>query len=244
MSSTSYQCPFCNHHSTIAPENMAVSHLDFFNNNRHGPQHAAMLAITCPNDDCREFKLIATLQDRILRSGGAVRYGPIRHTWPLVPQSGARPVPGYVPEPIAADYREACAIRDLSPKASATLARRCLQGMIRDFWGISLPRLKDEVDSLEEKVDGLTWAAVDAVRTIGNVGAHMERDINVIVDVEPEEAGLLIGLIETLIEDWYVSRHDREERVKKVIASAADKAAKAKGLTPIPDPASDPETKP
>ena len=28
------------------------------------------------------------------------------------------------------DYEEACAIVNLSPKASATLSRRCLQGMI------------------------------------------------------------------------------------------------------------------
>jgi hypothetical protein len=30
--------------------------------------------------------------------------------------------------------------------------------------------------------------AIDHVRKIGNIGAHMEADINVIVEVEPKEA--------------------------------------------------------
>jgi hypothetical protein len=34
--------------------------------------------------------------------------------------------------------------------------------------------------------------------------------INLIIDVDPEEAQLLIGLIEFLIEDWYITRHKSE----------------------------------
>ena len=123
-------------------------------------------------------------------------------SWTLLPPSAAKAFPEYVPKPIREDYVEACLIRDKSPKASATLSRRCLQGMIRDFWGIKGKRLKDEIDALEEKVDGLTWKAIDGVRKIGNIGAHMEQDINVIVDVESNEAQLLIGLIEILVKDW------------------------------------------
>ncbi len=40
----------------------------------------------------------------------------------------------------------------------------------------------------------------------------MEKDINIIVDVEPEEAQLLISLIEQLIDEWYVTRNARKER--------------------------------
>ena len=53
----------------------------------------------------------------------------------------------------------------------------------------------------------------------------MEKDINLIVDVDPEEANLLIGLIEGLLHDWYVSRHDREEQMQKIISAAAGKKA-------------------
>ena len=39
----------------------------------------------------------------------------------------------------------------------------------------------------------------------------MEKDVNEIIDIEPEEAKLLIKLIENLIQDWYIARHKREE---------------------------------
>lgn len=134
----------------------------------------------------------------------------------LRPQSSAKPFPDYIPESIRQDYTEACLIQNLSPKASATLSRRCLQGMIRNFWGISKKSLNDEIKELETKVDPSTWQAIDALRQIGNIGAHMEKDVNVIIDVEPEEASLLIGLIETLLKDWYITRHEREERNKNL----------------------------
>jgi hypothetical protein len=154
--------------------------------------------------------------------------------WNLIPPSRAKVFPDYVPQPIRDDYVEACAIRDLSPKASATLSRRCLQGMIRDFWKIVKARLLDEIEALEDKVDAQTWAAIDAVRKIGNIGAHMEKDINVIVDVDPNEAQVLIELIELLVKDWYVVRHDREERLKSIVqvAKAKDAAKTGAGASP------------
>ena len=149
--------------------------------------------------------------------------------WQLRPQSSAKPFPSYVPAPIVSDYKEACLIRDLSPKASATLSRRCLQGIIRDFWGIRKDRLIDEINELKSRIDGTTWKAIDSVRSIGNIGAHMEKDIDLIVDVEPEEAQLLIGLIEIFIKDWYTARHDREQHLEQITFLAAAKKELRKG---------------
>jgi hypothetical protein len=149
------------------------------------------------------------------------------------------PQPDYIPQPLRDDYYEACRIRDLSPKASATLARRCLQGMIRDFCGIAKTRLVDEINDLRKRVtdgtappgvQGETTDAIDAVRKIGNIGAHREKDISLIVDVDPNEAQALRGLIEMLFEDWYVARHNRQERLKQVQAIAAAKDAAKKGM--------------
>jgi hypothetical protein len=82
--------------------------------------------------------------------------------------------------------------------------------MIRDFWSIKKGRLIDEIKDLETKVDSVTWEAIDSVRQVGNVRAHMEQDVNLIIDVEPEEAELLIWLIETLFEEWYIARNEKE----------------------------------
>ena len=137
--------------------------------------------------------------------------------WNLIPPSSANAFPDYVPQAIRDDYVEACKIKGLSPKASATLSRRCLQGMIRDFWRIKKERLVDEIEALKDKVDVQTWDAIDAVRKIGNIGAHMEKDINIIVDVDPNEAQTLIELIELLVKDWYIVRHERAERLKSIV---------------------------
>ena len=154
----------------------------------------------------------------------------------VVPEGAAKPMPEFVPKAIRDDYAEACLIRDLSPKASATLARRCLQGMIRDFAKVSVKskRLVNEIEALEEAVENGTAPrgvsidsieALTAVRKVGNIGAHMEADIDVIVDVDPGEAQILINLIESLIADWYVERHKRSARFASAVALAADKKA-------------------
>ncbi|MBI3246870.1 MAG: DUF4145 domain-containing protein, partial [Deltaproteobacteria bacterium] len=166
----------------------------------------------------------ASLHEAEVAPGGYQRVlGHTILTWQLKPQSSAKPFPNYIPAPVRQDYEEACLICSLSPKASATLARRCLQGTIRDFWGIQKPRLIDEIKDLEGKVDSETWKAIDAVRSIGNIGAHMEKDINLIIDVDQDEAKLLLSLIEILLQEWYIRRHERESHMQKVIVVAQSK---------------------
>jgi len=114
------------------------------------------------------------------------------------------------------DYEEACLIKDLSPKASATLARRCLQGMIRDFWKVKEKNLFEEIKAIQDKIEPEVWEAIDSIRSLGNIGAHMEKDINIIVDVEPDEAQLLISLLEMLFDEWYIAANERKERLQKI----------------------------
>lgn len=167
----------------------------------------------------------------------------------LLPQGSAKPQPNYVPEPIREDYYEACLIRDLSPKASATLTRRCLQGMIRDFAKIAKGTLNDEIKALRKAVDDgtvdrsvtpETVDAIDHVRGVGNIGAHMERDIDLIVPVDPGEAQALIELVEMLFDEWYGALHRRKERLARVQNIAGEKkaiqlAAKEQKALPAPD---------
>lgn len=221
MSEFPWTCPFCNHDTIIRDQDVTSGNSILFKENKHGMRKATILFIVCPNPKCKEFSLYLSLFEYIQK------YEDIfLKQWGLIPPSSAKAFPSYIPKPIIDDYEEACLIKDLSPKASATLARRCLQGMIRDFWGIRKSRLKEEIDALEEKIDPLTWQAIDSVRHIGNIGAHMEKDINSIIDVDPNEAALLIELIETLIKDWYITRREREERLKSIVAIKEQKQTK------------------
>nr|DAX52943.1 MAG TPA: protein of unknown function (DUF4145) [Caudoviricetes sp.] len=145
----------------------------------------------------------------------------------IYPATLAKHFPKYIPEQIRKDYEEAYSIVSLSPKASATLSRRCLQGMIHDFWGITEKNLNAEITSLKPLISPSLWKAIDGIRTIGNIGAHMESDINVIVDIEPGEAEKLLKLIEHLIKEWYINRHDAEILFNEVNAISDEKKAKA-----------------
>jgi len=60
-------------------------------------------------------------------------------------------------------------------------------------------------------------------KNVGDIGAHMERDINLIIDVEPNESQLLIELIEQLVEDWYVNRKAKQDRLLKISELAKSK---------------------
>jgi hypothetical protein len=227
-----WHCPFCNENATIRDEQQRKT--EYF---RLTPSDRLFSVVTefidCPNPDCKNYTFGIALNRGSMISSGipgttAFYLKEIIGEWHLIPPSEAKAFPDYIPKPILDDYREACLIRDASPKASATLSRRCLQGAIRDFWGVVKGRLIDEIDGIKDKCDPLTWEAIDAVRKIGNIGAHMEKDVNLVIDVDPNEAGLLIGLIETLFNDWYVNKHQREEGLKKIVEIGKKKEGQQK----------------
>jgi hypothetical protein len=232
MAKMSWKCPFCNHDATIGEDDIRSGQATLNLKNAEGPRVLKAYFVVCPNEKCKRFTLTASLHPLKYLDGNQFA-GDVIQSWSLIPSSKAIPLPDYIPKAVRDDYEEACLISDLSPKASATLSRRCLQGMIRDFWSLSKPRLVEEIAAIKSKVDPDTWDAIEAVRKVGNIGAHMEADINVIVDVEPAEAVLLIGLIETLIKDWYIAREKRRSHLSSLVTLAADKE-KAKKAPPIP----------
>lgn len=146
----------------------------------------------------------------------------------LVPQVVMRQYPDYIPEQIRRDYKEANLIIEASPKAAATLLRRCLQGMIRDFWSVKKENLYAEINAIEDKVTLTQWKALDGLRKIGNIGAHMEQDVNLIIDIDADEAKKLLRLIEMLLEKWYIARHDEEALCVDISEIADEKALQRK----------------
>ena len=146
----------------------------------------------------------------------------------ILPQVTMKHYPDYIPEQIRKDYEEANLILERSPKAAATLLRRCLQGMIHDFWGIKEKNLNAEVTQLKGKVNLIQWQAIDGLRKIGNIGAHMEKDVNLIVDIEPDEAKKLLRLIEMLLDKWYITRHEEEDLLNEIVGIAKSKEEQRK----------------
>lgn len=239
MQPFNFVCKFCNHANVVTDANYQIftSEVKIRAPYRSANDTLNVEIVDCQNPACKRSTLTFCVNMRAYRQLESatpvtpnhfnIRRGQsFRKQWNLIPDSTAKVFPDYIPAPIRADYEEASLIADASPKAAATLARRCLQGMIRDFHGVCKKRLVDEIDAINDKVDPLTWDAIDAVRRLGNIGAHMEQDVNVIIDIEPGEARQLIALVETLIDEWYVTRHERQIRMDSLIRLGDEKSPK------------------
>ena len=219
-----YTCPFCGKEQALNDVSLKEDSTGFYD--RYGQRirdgyesetELQICSIRCSNLDCRRITVLAMdfhMQKRVCD---------------IIPKKVIRQFPDYIPQQIRNDYEEATCILNDSPKAAATLYRRCLQGMIRDFWGIAKNKLADAIKELNGKVSVAQWNAIDGLRKIGNIGAHMENDVNMIIDIDEGEAEKLGKLIELLMEKWYIARHDEEALLQNISAISAQKQDERKG---------------
>jgi hypothetical protein len=215
MSEYLWHCPFCNRDQTVTENSRQITFADLTIDNADGPRRLVAKFVVCPNTECRKFSLSASLHG-LETSGNRSYTGKHLKTWGLVPPSRARTFPVDIPSAVLENYQEACFAVEFSQKVAAALARRCLSEMLRDYWAVQPGSLSDEFRQVRGTVDPLTWEAIESVRMTGTINARMESAGTEILDSDPGEAELLIGLIETLIQDWYVSREERRKRLAKI----------------------------
>ena len=204
MEPHNWNCSYCGHAQVVTDKTYDEAKFIIRNDlSKYGEIGGGVISIVCSNSDCKELTLSFSLNGREHDKSYNWHLTEVHHSWSLLPESSAKPQPHYIPMHIVENYNQACRIRNLSANASATMSRRCLQGMIRDFCEISKPTLAKEINTLRVQDDegkgplGVshdTTVAIDHVRSIGNMGAHMENDINLILDVEPDEAQALIDV--------------------------------------------------
>ena len=173
-------------------------------------QKAVLRKTACPS--CRRLILVLRREEYFERPGPE-GVGTIRRTvevdrmvWPKAPTRD--PLPPEVPPLYAADHREACLVVTDSPRASAALSRRCLQRLLRE---VAQVRPGDLVNEIQQVLDARTLPtqlaeAIDAVRIVGNFGAHPIKSQNTgeIVAVEPGEAEWLLDTLEGLFDFYFV----------------------------------------
>lgn len=215
-----YTCPFCEHDQAfmvyekyLGIGSCVISEIGFYRTHpnfeqpeipyRHSGSEMTVYSLKCSNNNCDKICVVAI--NKI--SGKQID---------IFPEVTFKHYPDYIPYAIRSDYEEASMIIEKSPKASATLLRRCLQGMIRDFWKIDGKNLYEEIQQLEGKVTPQQWKAIDGLRKIGNIGAHMESDVNLIIDIDDGEAKKLQKLIEMLLDKWYIARYEEEKLCEEI----------------------------
>lgn len=221
----SFRCSYCGQAASVTSADLAWSTNRFWDPRRKAAFYRELLQISCPDPGCRELTLVLVTSSA---HTGTLEW---RDGKPdvrmLIPETRAQQFPDDVPGPIREDYREAFDVLEKSAKASATLSRRAVQGMIRDRFGAQARTLAAELDQAQGQIDPSTWNAIEAVRHIGNVGAHMERNADEIIPVTLDEARALLGLVEFLIEDWYVLPAQRAAMLAKVTGMGDAKALAA-----------------
>ena len=215
----SWTCSYCGQPTTITSASTDKTSTRLADVQQNGLSVTLVaLAIGCPNPSCGELTLAISAQYTKWNGISHVLLDKIGE-WKLLPESDAKPIPEYVPGAIRDAYQQAARIVELSPNASAALSRRCLQGIIRDFWQLpegKRSELGAEINAISDRIDPALLAEIKAIRAIGDIGAHMDKYVDVTVDVERDEARLLVTLIEMLIEQWYVERHKRAVQTKEL----------------------------
>ncbi len=216
FSNKTYICPFCKH-TQVYNNSFHWQNVGFKSNigsldlcKEENQAELTIYSFKCRNKSCG--KICVTSKRRITGE-----------QFDIIPETTYKTYPEYIPEQIRSDYEESCKILEKSPKAAATLMRRCLQGMIRDFWEIKEKSLYLEIEKIKNKVTPTQWRAIDGLRKIGNIGAHMEQDINLIIDIEIDDARKLRQLIELLLEKWYINRYEEELLLNDIESISSDK---------------------
>ena len=139
-----------------------------------------------------------------------------------------------VPESFGEDYKEACKVLSISPKASAALSRRVLQGIL-EGQGYKSKTVARQIDSVlaenesEKMLPTHIRETVDAVRNFGNFAAHPTTEVNSlqVIDVEPEEAEWCLEIIEALFDHYYVTPAKARRRLDQ-LNQKLDQAGKPK----------------
>jgi hypothetical protein len=165
---------------------------------------------TCPACDKFVFFLVYGAKTGTNRQGVVgVQITALWGTTMVRPQGVARsPVSPEVPKDIAEDYREACLVLAVSPKASAALSRRCLQLLLRTAAGVKPRDLSNEIQEVLESnaLPSALAESIDAVRVVGNFAAHpvKSKSTGEVVPVEPHEAGWNLDVLESLFDFYFV----------------------------------------
>ncbi len=103
-----------------------------------------------------------------------------------------------LPEVCKADFVEACAVAEASPRAAAALLRACMEKLLGEITGKTTP---DEAirHLLLKGLDASVQQAMDVLRVTGNKALHGYEIAEDEITAAPTEA--LIGLLNIVVED-------------------------------------------
>ncbi|WP_367352470.1 DUF4145 domain-containing protein [Achromobacter animicus] len=229
-----WKCPVCAHAVIIGDSSFQRQDIVLTTEKSPEGQRAIIggMLIHCPNGTCgSNFVAVRASWGQRKLVNSVFR---VVHTQPIgigtfvFAPATPEPLSPTVPQFVKDDYNEAYLIRSLSPKASATLSRRALQGMLRDRWHVAEKTLHAELVAVKDRCDSDLYDAMMALKAIGNIGAHPEKDADAMLDIDDDEADELLQLLKLLDDEWYVARARRAKTIAAVV-EMKDRKELAKG---------------
>jgi hypothetical protein len=136
------------------------------------------------------------------------------------------PLPESVPTAVADAFKEAAKVVELSPNATAVLARRALQVVLR-LQGVPEGRIAEEIAAAREGVPPGIAGAMDALRDVSAAGAHPSFSQGAVVDISEREAMDILRALWVIIEHFYPPAEEQEDPVARMIALREIKGQRA-----------------
>ncbi len=192
------RCPYCSTRVMFIPQR--VHHFETID------QVFQLRGYTCPACDRLVVRITTGVNLATDAESNWVPQFVPADTYTVWPRYNMRPIPPQVPAAIADDYLEAAATLELSPKASATLSRRCLQAVLRDAAGANQKDLWQQIEAVLPTLPSYIARDVDAIRHVGNFAAHpmKAKASSELLDVEPGEAEWNLDVLDLLFDFYYV----------------------------------------
>jgi hypothetical protein len=188
----------------------------------------------CGNVDCKQL----VIRMNLFRQGIRMASGETRETWFVLPRYGstARPVDPLVPERYRADFLEAAAILDASPRMSAVMARSIMADLLAQYAKHAEFNLEDRIDAFN-KITSHPRALRENLhrfREAANLGAHTKTsDQGEVIRIGREEAEWTLDLVERLFE-YLIVDPAADQKMRDSI-DAKIKSAGRKPIKPLPD---------
>jgi hypothetical protein len=187
----------------------------------------------CGNADCKQL----VIRIHLFRPGAYV-LPETREDWFVLPRYGAaaRPVDPLVPERYRADFLEAAAILDASPRMSAVLARSILADLLAEYAHHDEFNLEVRIDSFNKNASHprALRENLHRFRETANLGAHTTTsDQGEVIRIERDEADWTLNLVERLFE-YLIVDPAGDQKMRDGIDDKI-KAAGRKPIKPLPD---------
>lgn len=183
-------------------------------------EHAAQALKHCPCPECG--RLVVKLIEGPIDPGseefeiGDDGKDVITSDVVIYPGQSDSDLPPEIPEQHRAEYLEAKEVLKMSPKSSAAIGRRLLQGLLESELGLKNNNLSKQIDSFLdlEHVPSHLSKSIDAIRSVGNFAAHPNKEKNTgnIVAVEPGEAEWILEVLLSLFDFLFVQPKRIERR--------------------------------